>query len=638
MTCLDFSLGGEFARGLSSGEIWIELLTDAGGRMYRNPRQDPGQRPENDRAPLYVDLSMDVAVYAVDATGNAALTQTVMGLQGIGTAIATEGVLAIETVSAMDMALMGVTTAPTNMVLELISDESATLTSDTVAPALVSSSPGQSEQASPDEGIDVVFNEPIDLARARAGGIRLEDTNSVAVPAAIESAGSGVVVRPLAPLAYGKIYRVVFDDVADAAGNKAAIPNLSFTTPTLINYSIPLMVTAMYPGAPCALTGANATSAGRCTGGLAADELYKPFKLAANEQIEVTFSQPLRRSSVSRGTMCGQGSVRIEEVDGAGACTAPVPGTLFVRDRSLAFVPDVPWVDGKTYRVTLVSGGDSACNAGELCGPTSAANFDPLAGSENGDGGGPPLIVNFTGAPATTATHMLTVAGPITDVNGSGFEESGETERDENHAALRITGTTGSVNSASFNGPDCMPSTPETENCMYIQGAMPVLMGELSGSCGDSGASSCIPVTMSPQAMLSTNTSMTANVGVPITTATGASVMRVREPSGGDVMGYIIDGGGTPTFHTTMNLYMDAPDMAIPFSTHNLHSLPLTATLEGPVQFQADGRIAIALSNTADLPVTVMINGPLSGSVQMIVPKGEMKLQLVSPAPRGRAP
>jgi hypothetical protein len=34
------------------------------------------------------------------------------------------------------------------------------------------------------------------------------------------------------------------------------------------------------------------------------------------------------------------------------------------------------------------------------------------------------------------------------------------------------------------------------------------------------------------------------------------------------------------------------------------------------------------------------IDAPLgiAGSVKMIVPKGEMKLQLMSPAPRGRAP
>jgi hypothetical protein len=47
--------------------------------------------------------------------------------------------------------------------------------------------------------------------------------------------------------------------------------------------------------------------------------------------------------------------------------------------------------------------------------------------------------------------------------------------------------------------------------------------------------------------------------------------------------------------------------------------------------------MAISLSNTADLPVTVNIEPPLigDGSINMIVPKGEMKLSLVSPAQRG---
>jgi hypothetical protein len=637
-TGMDIALGGEIATGLSTGEVWIELLTDGGGRIYRNPHQAAEQRPENDRAPLYVDLSMDVAVYAVDANGNAALTQTVLGLQGVGTAIATDGVLAIETVASMDLALLGVTKAPTNLVLELISDEDASLSTDTVSPSIVATYPEQSSQHAVDEGIDVVFSEPIDLDRARAGGVRLEDTNGVAVPSVIESQGAAVVVRPLAPLAYSKIYRVVFGDVADAVGNKAAIPNLSFVTPALIAYDVPLMATAVYPGTPCALTGATATSPGRCDGGLATDELYRPFALPANDPIEVTFSQPLRRSSVTRGTVCGQGSVRIEDTSG-GTCTV-VPGTLLVRARSLSFIPDVPWSEGRTYRLTLVSGSDETCSAGELCGPTSAANFDPLKGSENGDGGGPPLVITFLGAPRGTSTYMLTNATPLTDINGSGFQEAGEQERDENHAALRITGTTDDVSSAVFEGTDCIPSTPEKESCMYIQGAMPVRMGELSTSCGSTGATSCIPVTESPQAMLSTNTTMTANTGIDITTDTGASVMRVREPAGGDVMGYIVDRGGTPTFITTLELYMDAPDMSIPLSSHDLHSKPLSITLEGPVAVLPDGRIAIQLANTADVPVVVAIDAPLgiAGTVKMIVPKGEMKLQLMSPAPRGRAP
>ena len=85
----------------------------------------------------------------------------------------------------------------------------------------------------------------------------------------------------------------------------------------------------------------------------------------------------------------------------------------------------------------------------------------------------------------------------------------------------------------------------------------------------------------------------------------------------------------------TLDLYMDAPDMSILLSSHDLHSKKLTVTLEGAVTFLTDGRIAIGLSNTADLPVTVSISGPASGTVNMVVPMGEMKLQLISPAPRG---
>lgn len=638
-TGMDIALGGEIAIGLATGDVWIELLTDGGGRMYRNPHQPAEQRPENDRAPLYVDFSLDVAVFASDDNGSAVLTQTVLGVQAVGTAIATEGVLAIETVAAMDLGLLGVTSAPANLVLELVTDAGARPDADTMPPAIVATYPGQSAEHAVDEGIDIVFSEPIDLGRARAGGIRLEDTNGVAVETIIESHGAGVVLRPLAPLAYSRIYRVVFGDVADLAGNQLTAPNLSFTTGTLVASDVPMTVTAVNPGAPCALIGASATGAGRCAGGLAGDDLYKPFALPADDPIEVVFTQPLRRSSVTRGTACGSGSVRVEELDGGTTCVGVVPGTLIVRERGLAFVPDQPWTEGKRYRLTLVSGTDNTCNTGELCGPTAAASFDPLSGTESGDGGGPALTVVFVGAPASNGTHMLTVASPIADLNGSGYREASEQLRDENRVALRITGTTGDVDSATFDGPDCLPSTPERENCMYIYGTMPVTLGELSTSCGTAGAT-CVPVAMSPQAMYATSTTMTADTGISVTTDTGTSVMRVRESAAGGVTGYIVDRAGTPTFVVTLDLYMDAPDMSIPFSSHDLHSKSLSVTLEGPMTFQPDGRMAIALANTADLRVEVAIDAPLgiAGTVQMIVPAGEMKLQLLSPAPRGRTP
>ncbi len=645
---IDVELGGEIPVGLSTGELQIELLTDGGGRLYRNPFQAPGQRPENERAPLHVDLSLDLAVFATDPTGNAVISQTILGVQATGTAVPTGGVLAIETVASMDLGLLGVTSAPTNLVLELITTVDDAVPVDAEPPALVATSPAEGSAELPvDAGIELVFDEPLDLDRLRAGGLRLEDAGGGAVAAVIESHGAAVVIRPRAQLAYGTEYRVLMSDIADVAGNQlASTMTLRFTTPTLVASDAPMTVVAISPGAPCALEGATAESPGRCAGGAPTDDLYRPFTLERDRPIEVELSRPLERASAVLGMACGTGSVRVEAVSAGGGCTGAVPGALLVRDRGLAFVPDEPWQVGGRYRLVLVSGDDGDCDAGELCGTNGvAASFDPLAGAQNGDAGGPPLAIDFTGAAPTESTAVFAQASPWTDVNGSGAVEPGEVLRDENRAALRITGTTGNVDSAEFVSPDCLPGTPEVEACMYLTGALPVALGEVTATCplpGGATAPACVPITLSPQAMYATAVQMNATVSstgitINVDANTATSIMRIREPAAGPVTGYIIDGGGTPRMVVALDLYMDAPDMDLPLSSHDLHSKPLSVSLEGPVTFLPDGRIAIEASNTADLPVEVRIDAPLgiTGTVQMIVPQREMKLRLVSRPLRG---
>lgn len=644
---LDVKLGGEIPVGLSTGQLQIELITDGGGRMYRNPHQDPGQRPENRDAPLYVDFSLDVAVYATDPTGTAVLSQTVLGVQASGTATPTDGVLAIETVAVMDLGLLGVTSAPSNLVLELITSQDDGVEVDAQPPALLATYPTEGSAELPvNAGVELVFNEPVDLDRLRAGGVKLETSGGVAVPAAIESHGSAVVVRPMTSLAYGTSYRVVMSDIADLAGNKrASTTMLQFATPTLVNTDVPATVVAISPGVSCALEGGTAVSPGRCSGGLMTDATYRPFTLERDRPLEVELSRPLSRATVELGSACGTGTVRIEELSAGGGCVRTVPGTLLVRDRGLGFFPDRPWTDGARYRFVLVSGGDEDCDPGELCGTNNVPlNFDPLAGNENDEAGGPNLAVEFTGAAPTGATPLITRASPWTDLNGSGAVETGEVLRDENRAALRITGTTGGIRSAAFptSTQDCLPGTADREACLYLLGAMPVAMGELTSECplpGGASAPSCLPVEISPQAMFATSVSMEADIGLPLplTASTGPTVLRIREPASGPVMGYIIDGGDAPKMIVALDLYMDAPDMDVPLSTHDLHSKPLMTTLEGPVRFLPDGRIAIQVANTADVPIEVAIDSSVgvNGTIKMIVPKGEMKLQLVSPALRG---
>jgi hypothetical protein len=646
-TGIDVKLGGEIPVGLSTGELQIELLTDAGGRIYRNPNQPAAQIPENARAPAYVDLSMDVAVFATDPTGTAVLSQTILGLQASGTAVPTQGVLAIEAVAAMELGLLGVTSAPSNFVLELITSPGDVPPVDEAPPALVATYPAAGTALLPvDAGIELVFDEPVDLDRLRAGGARLETAGGAAVPAAIESHGAAVVIRPRAPLAYGTTYRVALPDVADVAGNRLAdAATLQFSTPQLVATNVPITVAAVSPGAPCALVAPSATSPGRCAGGLPTDDMYRPFTLEQDRAIEVDFTAPVRRTSAVLGTACGTGSVRVEALSAGGGCTGPVPGTLLVRDQGLSFIPDQPWTAGTRYRFALVSGSDGSCGAGELCGANGvAASFDPLAGTESGDGGGPSLVIDFTAVAPSGATAVFARTEPRTDINGSGYVEAAEVRRDENRAAMRITGTTGQVTSAEFRSPDCLPGTPEVEACMYLSGALPVALGELSTNCplpDGRAAPSCVPVTLSPQAMYATSLEMYAVLSnvVPIDTNTGTAVMRIREPATGPVMGYIIDSGGGPRLVVALDLYMDAPDMSLPLTSHDLHSKPLTVALEGPMSFLPDGRIAIATANTADIPVEVVISSSLGevGRVQMVVPAGEMKLQLVSAPLRGGA-
>jgi hypothetical protein len=462
----------------------------------------------------------------------------------------------------------------------------------------------------------------------------------------IESHGATVVLRPRALLPYNTTFRVVLDDVADVAGNVFTRQPIAFSTPQFAGTGNNAMtILAVHPGVPCALTGGTANSPGRCTGGQGSDDLYQPFTLAANEPIEIEFTQPINRNTIALGTTCGTGDFRVEELDGNGACVRPVPGTVVKRERGMLFVPDVPWAMNTRYRYQLIAGGNENCDAGELCGAANgdAANFDPL-NSVDGGGGGTNLSIDFVGGPASRATYLFSAAGPFTDINGDGFVNGVEVTRDENRAAMRIVSTTEDVSQADFNGPDCVPETPERENCIYLLGSMPTQLGELTTE-GCPGGGSCIPVFLTPQAMFATSISMAAEVlGLATIDAdTGITVMRIREPAGGGpVTGYIVDGGnGSPKMIVSLDLYMDAPDMDLALGAdHDLVSKPLSVALEGEVSFLADGRIVIGLANTADVPVTVNIDGPLGvgGAVNMILPTGEMKLQLVSRPLRGAEP
>jgi hypothetical protein len=114
----------------------------------------------------------------------------------------------------------------------------------------------------------------------------------------------------------------------------------------------------------------------------------------------------------------------------------------------------------------------------------------------------------------------------------------------------------------------------------------------------------------------------------------------VREPATGPVTGYIYDDGGMPSMEVKLDLYMDAPDLSITAASHDLHSKPFSLMLKGPVTFLPDGRISIAVKNVADVPITINVSITIlgDGDVKLILPAGQMKLQLLSAPLRGALP
>ena len=150
----------------------------------------------------------------------------------------------------------------------------------------------------------------------------------------------------------------------------------------------------------------------------------------------------------------------------------------------------------------------------------------------------------------------------------------------------------------------------------------------------------CMPVAIGAGVMFGTPGAMSAGVGISVSSDSEPSILRVREPAAGPVTGYIYDDGGTPSMEVKLDLYMDAPGLSITLSSHDLHSKQFSLRLKGPGTFLPDGRIAIAVKNVADVALTINVKVPIfgAGNVNLILPAGQMKLQLLSAPLRGALP
>lgn len=678
ITGLDLQLGGAVAANLQTGDIKATFLTDATGFMGRNPFRSASTLPDDDKSPVYVYLIFDLALSGTDAKGNAVLNQTIPHVQATGIAKAVNGQLQIQTVRTLTMDLLGLDLAPAHMVLGIHSERNLTRPQDTEAPRLTGAYPADGSDDFPlRDGLSLIFSEAIDNAGVVANDqIRLFDvTANALVPFQLTYDGSTVLLKPDSPLEAGHDYTITLDaltdlsenhnllalDVSDASGGDGVI---AFRTENpLATAPVGPLVTSIAPGVACALTGTTQASPGHCVGGQGGDTNYQPFTVAEDGYLEVQFNQPMNLDTLVLGSECNSGRVRVERWDDTGTtCLSVVAGSLIAETRGFRFIPSEPWTVGAQYRLTLVGGMNATCDsASEICGSNGRPlNTDPLNGATASSAGGADIVSRFSVIAANDDVFLPLKLEPYADINGNGFLDAGETAREENSAAVSITGWSGIVTSASLIG----------DNKLYLNGTLPVTVGQpepltVDGAIWDMTlrGDSQIPVQINPGVLYGTSITMASAARVtalfiPIDVAientnTGLNILRLRESSG-PITGYIVEeeGQDQPQFIGQLDLYMDAPDMVIrPDSdflnslssvSHDLVSKPLTAIVKGPVTFQEDGRIVIEQSNVAPIDIVVNVTAvvPLSplqmGAISLHIPAHAMKLRLIGTPLKGR--
>ena len=645
-TGLEINFSGEVPSNVETGTIGVRFVTDATGFLYRNPYRPADQIPEDEESPIFFELTFDIALFSSERQGNAIVSQNVLHVQTSGTAVVRDGNLIMETVGGLEVDILGVSTGDGNISLLLQADRARPLlAADTTPPGLVSTYPFAGQPAfDPSARPMLVFDEPV---RDINAGVELVDANGSAVPVRFESHGAALLLSPLTPLEYGTDYELRLLAVTDLAGNvqPSAPAPIQFSTPPFLATNVPVALTALRPGVPCAL------QAGTCTGAGANDEAYGAFTIGPEEPVEGYFTQPVVASSLTLGTQCGVGSVRVEQLDANGVCVGVVGGALSAFERRFRFVPDEIWQASSRYRLTVVGGGNGSCDAGEVCGENGGPlNTDVLSGSQSP--GGPtieiPFEVNQADYPGAYIPIELT---PATDVNGSGFVALGnEILRPENRVVFDIVSTSGIVSDARFTDADCLPESPQVEGCIYLSGTVPILLEEAKTNCtiatGPTGpivADTCAPLILTPQIFFGTSANLEADALLLTPSVTlGQVVLRILERPGEPTRAFIYEANGETRLGGDIDLYVDAPslDISIPGSGHDLRSRLLTIPLDGPVTFFDDGRVRINMSNTIpiDLSVAVDFLGIGLGGIDLQIPPNGLTLQLVSPLIRSGDP
>lgn len=724
---LEVFIGGEVPVGFDSGEVTVQIISDATGYLFPNPNA------ESDNAPKQLRLMMDVATSTSDARANGAFTQNLMHLELVGTGLIEDGQLNTDAITVVEPRVLGVENSYGVLSFRMESyrdqENAPAQPVDSVNPfvpvlngdngAELSWQPGNvADRMEPGEPIVIHFNEALEPQSIIAGDTLQLTKGGTAEPFSWVLNGNALVITPDAPVEYGVQYVVTTTpDITDLAGNPLQMldslegdNSLDFTLPTyVINDPDDVrrgpFASTVYPGFPCASDAADQATIdsgfqGACISSSPESEQVVVDQMPivdmpANRSIIVRFSQNMDASTITLG-----GTFLVEK-NNAGSWE-PVAGELNVATRKVTFTPEQPWEVGALYRYVMAgNGGGTAC-AGICSADGLPFQSAPLLGGGLKDGG-PDMEILFKGGPAANTTFQELANLPSADVNNNFQIDSGEpvltgdtldpadTPANATFIVPRGTGGTGLISYANTGCgfDDVASGTPtqcDSNKIMYVTGLLNTEIIDFQEGLG-------VPVVIYPTTVALTNLDATAVIGVkltqdgtldtllggipligdalagvvnsllalspvsdlieatnldnigliPIDTATGPNIMRVRyepedpndpnSPRTVPPVGYIFDTPDGPVFRIQFDLLFDAPALSLPGLEHNVKSLPIDdVVLQGPLDFLPDGRLFIGLQNQAPLDVDLEISlaGFEGGKVLLQIPTGGINLSYQS--------
>lgn len=393
---IDVNIGGEVPAGFSTGAVNVHFLSDASGYLM------PNSYTQRADAPRQVRLFMDVAMSTEDPTANGGVTQDILHIELVGTALVVDGIMTIDAVSVVEPNILGqeLGYGTLSFHMEAYRDQlnPPQQVADMTPPTLQSWMPGDNGALQkPEDPVVLNFSEPLDGISLNGNVTLLE--NGIEIASQWHQDGAALVIKPLAPLQRNDdvasySYEVQLGNgITDLAGNPLVAPVLTpfkltqvveERTNPFTNNSEPVqqrspLVLATFPGFPCALDPATRDlandDAGRCLGGFPGidtgsaydikpeDDHIPVSQLPANRPIVVEFSRPLDPQSISLG-----GSFLVEEIDETGTVIDSVDGNLQLDGQRLSFWPAQPWQPGALYQYTLGSNGDSSSPAAQCDG------------------------------------------------------------------------------------------------------------------------------------------------------------------------------------------------------------------------------------------------------------------------------